>query len=122
MECFVCGLSLFLLDFCWSISFLCYSTRFSSRLVSGSFQSYGGNHCLYVAWAIILFVILLLSASHFNHIFVWMDADVVANDKVIQGKSSFLNIPFFLIRAAVFLAGWLLYRFVSRKYSLKQDN
>ncbi len=72
--------------------------------------------------AIILFVILLLSASHFNHIFVWMDADVVANDKVIQGKSSFLNIPFFLIRAAVFLAGWLLYRFVSRKYSLKQDN
>lgn len=72
--------------------------------------------------AIILFVILLLSASHFNHIFVWMDADVVANDKVIQGKSSFLNIPFFLIRAAVFMAGWLLYRFVSRKYSLKQDN
>lgn len=72
--------------------------------------------------AIILFILLLLSAGHFNHIFVWMDADVVANDKVIQGKTSFLNVPFFLIRAAVFMSGWLLYRFVSRKYSLRQDN
>ncbi|MFA7446013.1 MAG: quinol:cytochrome C oxidoreductase [Flavobacteriaceae bacterium] len=72
--------------------------------------------------AIIFFVVLLLSAAHFNHIFVWMDADVVANDKIIQGKVSFLNTPAFLIRAAVFLAGWLLYRYISRKYSLRQDN
>lgn len=74
--------------------------------------------------AVILFILLLLSATHFNHnhLFVWMDKDVVANDTIIQGKTSFLNIPFFLIRAAVFLGGWVLYRFVSRKISIRQDN
>ena len=56
-----------------------------------------------------------------NHIFVWMDEEVVKNDHLIQGKSGFLNVPFFLIRAAIFLIGWNLYRFISRKNSIKLD-
>lgn len=74
--------------------------------------------------AVIVFLLLLASALHLNHnhIFVWMDKDVVATDEVIQGKTGFLNIPFFLIRAAIFLAGWAWYRHVSRKISIRQDN
>lgn len=73
--------------------------------------------------AVILFLLLLASSLHLNHnhIFVWMDKDVVANDVIIQGKTGFLNIPFFLIRAAIFLAGWSWYRHVSRKISIRQD-
>lgn len=77
--------------------------------------------------AALLFVLLLLSGMHFNHLFVWM-ADGVADpthenyDFIVAGKTGFLNIPFFLIRAAIFLAGWVLYRYVSRKYSIRQDN
>jgi len=43
-------------------------------------------------------------------------------DKLIAGKSGFLNVPFFLIRAAIFLGGWNLYRWISRKNSIADDN
>ncbi|MGB5437628.1 MAG: quinol:cytochrome C oxidoreductase [Maribacter sp.] len=74
-----------------------------------------------VPGGIIVFVILVLSVLHMNHLFVWMDPEVVAHDKLLQGKAGYLNPTFFLIRAAVFLGGWILYREYSRKLSLKQD-
>ncbi|MCK5442881.1 MAG: quinol:cytochrome C oxidoreductase [Maribacter sp.] len=74
-----------------------------------------------VPGGIIIFVILVLSVMHYNHLFVWMDADVVAHDKLLQAKAGFLNPTFFLVRAAIFLGGWILYREYSRKLSLKQD-
>jgi hypothetical protein len=74
-----------------------------------------------VPGGIVIFVLLILSVMHFNHMFVWMDAEAVADDAIIQGKIGYLNPTFFLIRAAVFLGGWILYREVSRKLSLAQD-
>lgn len=74
-----------------------------------------------VPGGIIVFVILVLSVMHMNHLFVWMDADVVAHDALLQGKSGYLNPTFFLIRAAIFLAGWIGYREYSRRLSLAQD-
>ncbi len=74
-----------------------------------------------VPGGIIVFVILVLSVMHMNHLFVWMDADVVAHDKLLQGKAGFLNPTFFLVRAAIFLGGWILYREYSRKLSIQQD-
>ena len=70
---------------------------------------------------IIVIVILALSGMHFNHLFIWMDPEVVAHDKLIAGKVGFLNVPFFLGRAVFFLAGWSIYRYFSRKFSLAQD-
>jgi len=70
---------------------------------------------------IIVIVILALSGFHMNHLFIWMDPEVVAHDKLIAGKTGFLNVPFFLTRAVIFLSGWALYRFFSRKFSLAQD-
>jgi hypothetical protein len=77
--------------------------------------------------SVILFILLLLSAFEVNHIFHWMDHELVdpnsdKYDKIIDGKSGYLNIPFFLIRAAIYLIGWNLYRFYSRKYSLRDDD
>ncbi|SHJ58851.1 quinol:cytochrome C oxidoreductase [Pseudozobellia thermophila] len=74
-----------------------------------------------VPGGIIVFVILVLSVLHMNHLFVWMDPDVVAHDELIQGKVGYLNPTFFLIRAALFLGGWIFYREYSRKLSLRQD-
>lgn len=71
--------------------------------------------------SILFFAMLVLSATHFNHLFIWMDPEVVAKDALIQGKAGFLNVPFFLIRAVVFLAGWNLYRYISRKNSIALD-
>ena len=71
--------------------------------------------------SIIVFVILLLSTMHLNHLFVWMDPEVVAHDKIIQAKSGYLDSKFFLARAIFYLLGWNVYRFFSRKFSLAQD-
>ena len=72
--------------------------------------------------SIIVFVLLVLSGLHLNHLFVWMDAEVVAHDEIIRNKQSYLNVPFFLARALFYIVGWNLYRFYSRKFSLAQDN
>ncbi|MCF8322010.1 MAG: quinol:cytochrome C oxidoreductase [Flavobacterium sp.] len=71
--------------------------------------------------SVIFFVILILCGLHFNHLFVWLDPEVVAHDKLIAAKSGYLNFSFWIIRAAVFLIGWNLYRFYSRKNCLAQD-
>lgn len=74
-----------------------------------------------VPGGIIVFLILVASVAHMNHLFVWMDPEVVAHDALIEGKSGYLNGPFFLVRAAIFLSGWIAYRWYSRKLSLAQD-
>ena len=39
---------------------------------------------------IIVITLLVLSAMHLNHLFIWMDPEVVAHDKLIAGKTGFL--------------------------------
>jgi hypothetical protein len=70
---------------------------------------------------LIVFVLLVLSGMHWNHLFIWMDPEVVAHDKLIQGKTGFLNVPFFLARALFYILGWNVYRYFSRKFSIAQD-
>jgi len=71
--------------------------------------------------SIIFFIILLLSGFHFNHLFIWMDEEVRATDALIKGKAGYLNFPFWIIRAGIFLVVWNLYQFYSRKNCLAQD-
>ena len=71
---------------------------------------------------VLLFVFFVLSSLHLNHLFVWMDPEVVAHDELIQNKAGYLNVPFFLLRAAIYMGGWIWYRQHSRKLTLAQDN
>ena len=71
--------------------------------------------------SISIFIILVLSVMHFNHLFIWMDPEVVSHDELIQGKSGYLNSKWFLLRTLFYLLGWNLYRFISRRISLSQD-
>lgn len=68
--------------------------------------------------------LLVLAVAYFggSHIFIWMDPDVVAHDEIIQAKVSWLNKPWFFIRGIIFLAGWSVYRYFSRRFSIAQDN
>ena len=76
--------------------------------------------------SILFFVFLILSGLHFNHLFVWLGEGVTdpnsANyDHIIAGKAGYLNFPFWIVRAAIFLLGWNAYRYYSRKNCLAQD-
>jgi len=76
-----------------------------------------------------LIVLLIAALSHYighNSIFIWMDADMVNPDsdkfdKLVAGKQGWLNVPMFLLRGLIFIAGWALYRHFSRKFSIAQD-
>ncbi len=67
-------------------------------------------------------IVLAIAWVGDKHLFIWMDPDVVAHDALIQGKESWLNKPWFIIRGLIFLGGWSLYRYFSRKFSVAQDN
>jgi hypothetical protein len=67
----------------------------------------------------ILLVIPLFFSMH--DLFTWMNPQVVAQDKVLQGRMAYLNVPFFITRdVAIFLIWWLFY-VVLIKNSRKQD-
>ncbi|WHT40301.1 hypothetical protein [Myroides odoratus] len=105
----------------------------------GILAFYGINHAAAAGWSpvlfrvmegltayllpgsIIFFLLLVASSLGGNHLFIWMDPAIVEHDVLIQGKTGYLNIPFFLIRAIIFLGGWNLYRIYMRKQSLKLD-
>ncbi len=75
---------------------------------------------------LMLFVFLLFSSLHFNHIFTWMNPELfnIASpqyDEIIANKSGYLNVPFFLMRAAFYIIGWNVYRYLARKWTLAQD-
>src|ERR1700736_1088892 len=37
-----------------------------------------------------------------HHLYPWTRADIVANDDLLQAKRAYLNVPFFLARAAIY--------------------
>ena len=71
--------------------------------------------------SIIILIFLILSTMHLNHLFIWMDPEVVNHDEIIKAKSGYLNSQFFIGRAIFYILGWNLYRVFSRKFSIAQD-
>ena len=76
--------------------------------------------------SLIVLLLLLLSSFHVNHIFHWMDANLINPehedyDALIAGKSGWLNPVAFIIRAVLYIAGWNIFRYFLRRNSLRQD-
>ena len=66
-------------------------------------------------------VLAVISAMKGAHIYTWMDPEVVAHDSLIQGKTAYLNIPFFWIRTVVYLGVYYMFWTGFRKRSLEED-
>jgi hypothetical protein len=71
-----------------------------------------------VPFLIILAVPLILNI---HDIFHWSHPDVVADDKILQGKAPYLNTTFFIIRIFGFILLWSLFYYLFTKNSKKQD-
>ena len=69
----------------------------------------------------LVLVLGLLSLNHGGHIYTWMDPETVKHDAIIQGKSAYLNLPFFWIRTIAYLATYYLFWTGFRKRSLEED-
>ncbi len=114
-----------------------YVAAFFFMMISlGVLAFYAIQHAAQAGWSPVLFrvmeaityyllpgavIVLGIALWAGDHIFIWMDPEVVAHDELIQGKSGWLNKTGFAIRGIIFIAGWSFYRWISRKYSLAQD-
>ncbi len=71
-------------------------------------------------------IVLAIAVFAGDHLFVWMNPDMVNPesehfDKLVAGKSGWLNKTGFIIRGLIFIGGWSLYRHFARKFSIAQD-
>ena len=54
-------------------------------------------------------------------LYPWTDAHLVAADEVLQHKHLYLNVPFFVARAALYFGIWNLLTYLLNAWSLEQD-
>jgi hypothetical protein len=69
-------------------------------------------------WMALLFLPL---AVGLRHVFVWARPEVVAADPILLHKSPYLNVPFFLARAALYFAIWCSWSYLLNRLSVEQD-
>ena len=62
----------------------------------------------------------LLSGLH--ELFHWTHPEAVEADPILQGKSPYLNMPFFLLRLAGYFAFWCFMAWFYRSQSVRQDS
>ncbi len=65
--------------------------------------------------------LLIITLQDGAHLYIWMDDEVVKNDEILQGKSTYLNKGFFWIRTIVYLSVYYIYYRGFRKRSLLED-
>ena len=115
-----------------------YVAAFFFMMISlGTLAFYAIQYASQAGWSPVLFrvmeaityyllpgalIVLLIAYVGDKHIFIWMDPEVVAHDEIIQAKEGWLNKTSFLIRALIYIGGWSLYRYFSRKFSVAQDH
>ena len=56
-----------------------------------------------------------------SYVYPWLDAAKVAQDPILLGKQSYLNVPFFLARSLVYVLSWAAIAYWFRRRSLQQD-
>ena len=119
-----------------------YIAAFFFFMISlGVLAFYGIQYASQAGWSPVLFrvmeaityyvlpgglIVLAIALWADTHIFIWMNENMSVEghedyDKLVAGKAGWLNKTGFAIRGLIFLAGWSLYRFFARKFSLAQD-
>jgi hypothetical protein len=58
---------------------------------------------------------------HMNHLYHWADADAVDSDPILAGKSSFLNVNWYLFGTVIIGAIWIWFAHKMRNLSLAED-
>ena len=66
----------------------------------------------------ILFIPLLFGL---HTLYPWTDPQFLAQNAVVQSKTAYLNVPFFIGRAVVYFAIWLTLAYLFNRWSLAQD-
>jgi hypothetical protein len=66
----------------------------------------------------LMFVPIIFGIPTLYH---WSHAEAVAADAMLRHKQPYLNLPFFLIRAAIYFGGWLFLSWYFNRWSALED-
>ncbi|HEX9924039.1 MAG TPA: hypothetical protein VGD99_15390 [Anaerolineae bacterium] len=66
----------------------------------------------------VLFIPLLIGLTR---LYPWTDPALVAQSELLQHKSVYLNIPFFIVRAVIYFTVWSGLAYLLNRWSLRQD-
>jgi len=69
----------------------------------------------------VLTVLFLPIAFGMHSLYEWTHADIVAASEVLRHKQLYLNIPFFLVRAAGYFVVWNVLSYFLNAWALEQD-
>lgn len=81
----------------------------------------------FIPWGgLILIVIMVLNVMHIGHLFHWMDPELTEPgnahfDPILYEKKKFLNIPFYVIRNIIYVAGASFFVWKLKAMSKKVD-
>ncbi len=70
---------------------------------------------------ILMAVLLLPVLLSMKALYHWTDAEYVAHDPILQGKTPYLNIPFFLVRCVLYFGIWIWLSRFFLDHSTQQD-
>lgn len=68
--------------------------------------------------AVLMFVLIF----GMHGLYHWSDHEAVLHDPILSAKAPYLNVPFFFARMAVIFAVWLLFAWLFRKNSRREDS
>jgi len=67
---------------------------------------------------VLLFVPIIVGAGY---LYPWMNHELMAEKPVLADKARYLNLSFFIVRAAIYFAIWLGAAYLLNSWSLRQD-
>jgi hypothetical protein len=69
----------------------------------------------------LLAVLFLPVVLGMHSLYPWTHPEHVAEDEILRHKAAYLNVGFFLVRALIYFAGWILITWTMTKWSRQQD-
>ncbi len=70
---------------------------------------------------ILMFIVFLGAKFEWHHLYHWADQASVADDKILKGKSGFLNLTWFFISSVVVTGVWFFFYWRMRSLSIRED-
>jgi hypothetical protein len=69
----------------------------------------------------VLTLLFLPILAGMQRLYAWTDADIVAADEAMRHRQLYLNVPFFIVRAAIYFVVWNGISYVLARWSREQD-
>jgi len=114
---------LFAYAFCIGIPLGCMAILFIYHLAGGAWGAVSRRIMEAALRLLPILALLFLPIAVFgmHSLYEWTHSDIVNADKVLKHKAAYLNIPFFLVRAGIYFAIWILLSVILNKRSAQQD-